>query len=83
MRSPRKSHNVTLAEACELLVDQTRRLRDARRESHVWELLAKAALHYASELWRELEMIDSRRTTFRRYTNGRQLDETLPHEDGV
>jgi len=51
---------VTASEACTLLVDQAWQLCNARRQCAVWRLIALTAIHQASELQRENEMIDRR-----------------------
>lgn len=51
---------MTAAEACGLLVDTTRALSRARAECDSWRLVAVAAIESASELRRQLEMVDDR-----------------------
>lgn len=52
---------MTAREACQMVVDLTRELSAARRETAAYRLLALTAIAHAGELTREIEMIDRRR----------------------
>lgn len=51
---------MTAAEACALLLESTRQLSAVRAECEGWRVVALAALENASELRRELAMVDQR-----------------------
>jgi len=51
---------VTSAEACHLLVETTRRLSQARRETAAYRVLAQQALHFAHEQHVEIERLKAR-----------------------
>jgi hypothetical protein len=56
---------MTTGEACSLIVDLTRQLSAVRGECTMWRMLAQTSIQRASELARELEIIDQRRYVHR------------------
>jgi hypothetical protein len=62
---------VTASEASALLLETVRELSATRAERDAWRLLACAVIQDASELRRELEMVDERQRLYR----GRLQDE--------
>ncbi|MEQ1761081.1 MAG: hypothetical protein ABL986_22465 [Vicinamibacterales bacterium] len=57
---------MTSSELAELTVKLIRQVAAARREREVWHLIAMMEIRIASELWRELELIDRRKSTHQR-----------------
>lgn len=56
---------MTAGEASALLVDTVRELSATRADCDAWRLLALAVIEDASELRRELEMVDERQRLYR------------------
>jgi hypothetical protein len=59
---------MTLADACTLAIDLTRELSATRADRDTWRMLAQASVQRASELARQLEMIDQRQYVHRTRT---------------
>ena len=70
---------MTIAEACELIASLTRQLSATRGERDTWRIVAETWMHRATELARELEMIDGRSYVHRTRTQDKRdvwIDQT-------